>query len=168
MDPPQDALLNKRNTLNIKKRQQQQKDNKQTDKQKAGEKKEKQNNNNNNNKALLGHDFQFHKCDSWTILPHSFLFSTIRSYCTGKNEIFMDFSYDRRLMCPRSMYCCIACLGCTDCFGMCACFPAFCCWRWIVWCLHVSSFDSDVHSCFELWSAWSQSSWTRRCISVTY
>ena len=33
---------------------------------------------------------------------------------------------------------------------------ALCCWRWIVWCMHVSCIDSDVHSCFELWSALSQ------------
>ena len=32
---------------------------------------------------------------------------------------------------------------------------------WIVWCMHVSCIDSDVHSCFKLWSAMSQSSWIR-------
>ena len=53
-------------------------------------------------------------------------------------------------MFPWSLYCCTACLGCTDCSGMCACLPALCCWRWIVWCMHVSCIDSDVHSCFEL------------------
>ena len=37
-----------------------------------------------------------------------------------------------------------------------------------VWCMHVSCIDSDVHSCFELWSALSQSSWIRRYISVTH
>ena len=49
------------------------------------------------------------------------------------------------------------CSGChriqlmhTDCSGMCACLPAPCCWRWIVWCMHVSCTDSDIHSCFEL------------------
>ena len=66
------------------------------------------------------------------------------------------------------MCCCIACLGCTDCSGLCACLPELCCWRWIVWCMHVSCTDSDVHSCFELWSALSQSSWIRRYIRVTY
>ena len=71
-------------------------------------------------------------------------------------------------MCPWSMCCCIACLGCTDCSGMCACLPALCCWRWIVWCMHVSCIDSDVDSCFRLGSALSQSSWIRRYISVTY
>ena len=30
------------------------------------------------------------------------------------------------------------------------CLPALCCWRWIVWCMHVSCFHCDVHSCFEL------------------
>ena len=62
---------------------------------------------------------------------------------------------------------CLACLGCTDCSGMCACLPALRCWRWIVWCMHVSCTDSDVQSCFELWSALSQSGWIRRYISVT-
>ena len=71
-------------------------------------------------------------------------------------------------MCPWSMYCCSACLGCPDCSGMCACLPALCCWRWVVWCMHVWCVDSDVHSCFELWSALSQSSWIRRYIRVTY
>ena len=65
------------------------------------------------------------------------------------------------------MCCCIACLGCTDCSGMCACLPALCCWRWVVWCVRVTCVDSDVHSCFELWSALSQSSWIRRYISIT-
>ena len=73
-------------------------------------------------------------------------------------SLYLIFNHD---MFPRSMYCCIACLGCTDCSRMCACLPALCCWRWIVWCMHVSCFDSDVHSCFELWSALSQSSWIR-------
>ena len=66
---------------------------------------------------------------------------------------------------------CIAALhvwGCTDCSGMCACLPELCCWRWIVWCMHVSCIDTDVHSCFELWSALGQSSWIRRCIRITY
>ena len=40
-------------------------------------------------------------------------------------------------VCPGSMYCCIACLDCINCSGMCACLPALCCWRWIVWCMHV-------------------------------
>ena len=71
-------------------------------------------------------------------------------------------------MFPWSMYCCIACLGCTDGSRMCACWPALCCWRWIVWCMHVSCVDSDVHSCFELWSALSQASWIRRYIRITY
>ena len=66
------------------------------------------------------------------------------------------------------MYCCIACLGCTDCSGMCACLPALCCWHWIVWCMHVSCIDSDVHSCLELWSAMSQPSWIRRYKRVPY
>ena len=68
----------------------------------------------------------------------------------------------------KSMYCCTVCLGCTDCSGMCACWPALCCWRWIVWCMHVSCIDSDVRSCFELWSAFNQSSWIRRYIRVMY
>ena len=33
------------------------------------------------------------------------------------------------------------------CSRMCTCLPALCCWRWIVWCMHVSCIDSDVHSC---------------------
>ena len=59
---------------------------------------------------------------------------------------------------PWSMYCCIACLGCTDCSVMCACLPAFCCWRWIVWCVRVSCIDSDVMfilglNCEVLWAS---------------
>ena len=50
---------------------------------------------------------------------------------------------------------------------MCACLPALCCWCWIVWWMHVSCFDCDLHSCFELWSTLSQSSWIRRYVSVT-
>ena len=69
-------------------------------------------------------------------------------------------------MCPWSMYCCTACPDCINCCGMCACLPALCCWRWIVWCMHVSCFDCDVHSCFELWCALSQSSWIRRYIII--
>ena len=42
------------------------------------------------------------------------------------------------------------------------CLPVLCCW--IVWCMHVSCTDSDVHSCFELWSVLSRSSWIRRYI----
>ena len=49
-----------------------------------------------------------------------------------------------------------------------ACLSALCCWRWIVWCMLVSCIDSDVHSCFELRSAFSQSSWIRRYIKITY
>ena len=71
-------------------------------------------------------------------------------------------------MCPWSMYCCVACLGGTDCSGMCACSSAFCRWQRIVWWMHVSCTDSDVHSCFKLSSALSQSSWIRRYISVMY
>ena len=67
-----------------------------------------------------------------------------------------------------SMRCCVACLGCTDCSRMCACLSVLRCWRWIVWCMHVSCTDSDVHSCFELWSVLSQSSWIRRYIRITY
>ena len=64
-------------------------------------------------------------------------------------------------MCPWSMYyCCSACLDCINCSETFACLPALCCWRWIVWCMHVSCFDCDVHSCFGLWSALSQSSWS--------
>ena len=48
------------------------------------------------------------------------------------------------------------------------CFPALCCWCWIIWCMHVLCIDSDVHSCFELWSALSHSSWIRCYVSVTY
>ena len=71
-------------------------------------------------------------------------------------------------MCPWSMYCCTAYLCCINCSWKCACLPALCCWRWIVWCMHISCFNCDVHSCFELWSALSQSIWIRRYISVTY
>ena len=67
-----------------------------------------------------------------------------------------------------TMYCCIACLGCTDGSRMCACVPALCCWCWIIWCMHVSCPDSDVHSCFELRSALSQSSWIRCYIRIMY
>ena len=70
--------------------------------------------------------------------------------------------------CPWTMYCRIAYLGCTDCSGMCACLPALCCWRRIVWCMHVSRIDSDVHWRFESCSALSQSPWIRRYVSVTY
>ena len=66
------------------------------------------------------------------------------------------------------MSCWTACFDCINCSGMCACLPALCCCRWIVWCMHVSCIDSEVHSCFELWSALSQCSWIRRYISVTY
>ena len=41
------------------------------------------------------------------------------------------------------------------------------CWHWIVWCKHVSCVNSDVRSCFEWWSALSQSSWIRCYIRVT-
>ena len=47
------------------------------------------------------------------------------------------------------------------------CLPALCCWLWIVWLMHVLCIDSDVNSCFELWSALSQSCWIRRYINVT-
>ena len=59
----------------------------------------------------------------------------------------------------------------TDGTRMCACLPALCYWLWIAWCMHVSCIDSDVHSCFELWSALrklSQSNWIRRYIRITY
>ena len=71
-------------------------------------------------------------------------------------------------MCPWSMYCCIECFDRINCSGMCACLPALCCWRWIVWCVHISCFDRDVHSCFELWTTLTQSSRIRRYINVTY
>ena len=48
------------------------------------------------------------------------------------------------------------------------CLPAHCCWRWIIWLMHVLCIDSDVNSCFELWSALSQSCWIRCYINVTY
>ena len=51
---------------------------------------------------------------------------------------------------------------------MCARLPALCCWRWIVWCMHVWCFHCDVHSCFWLWSALSQSGWIRRYVSVMH
>ena len=35
-------------------------------------------------------------------------------------------------------------------------------------CMHVSCIDSHVHSCFELWSALSQSSWMKRNINIMY
>ena len=54
-----------------------------------------------------------------------------------------------------------------DCSRMCACLPALCCWCWIVWWMHVSCFDCNLHSCFELWSTLSQSSWIRCYVSVT-
>ena len=71
-------------------------------------------------------------------------------------------------MCPWSIFCCIAHLGCTDCSRMYARLPALCCWRWIIWCMHVWCFHYDVHSCFELWSALSQSHWIRCYVSVTH
>ena len=71
-------------------------------------------------------------------------------------------------MCPWSMYCYTACLDCINCSRMCACLPAFCCWHLIVWSMHVSCIDSDVHSSFKSWSALSQSSSIRHYISVMY
>ena len=70
-------------------------------------------------------------------------------------------------MCLWSMNC-VACFDCINCSRMCACLPELCCWRRIVRCIHVSYIDSDVPSCFEWWSAFSQSSWIRRYINVTY
>ena len=50
-------------------------------------------------------------------------------------------------------------------YFVCACLPVIC---WIVWCMHVSCIDSDVHSCFELRSALSQCSWIRHYIIITH
>ena len=109
------------------------------------------------------------------------LFSTWKIKMTEMNNLyavtFLDGSTPEtwkkegkkeRKMFPWSMFCCLACPGCTDCSGMCSCLPALCCWCWIVWCMHVSCIDSDVHSCFELWSALSHSSWIRRYIRAMY
>ena len=75
-----------------------------------------------------------------------------RLKCPSSFRVFL--TYYGSFLFPWSMYCCIACLGYTDCSGLCACLPVICCWHWIVWCMHVSCIDSDVHSRFELWSAW--------------
>ena len=79
--------------------------------------------------------------------------------------IMMLFAFDLRSRVVSMVHVLLQCINCS---GMCACLPALCCWRWTVWCMHASCFDCDVHCCFELLHALSQSSWIRCYINVTY